>query len=216
MFTHRILLLLICSTLLYACKTDDKSSEEHEQAYQDYKAFVAEVERDTIVTESDLGEAWKSRTDSLQQLSERHRKGITSHLEGYDAERREEVNAFDERLQVAFEERQRNYDEVSYRYKLRREMLNMDVSEDDMSNIKADNIAATYEHFVSTLNNKLPDFNARDWELVEGWWNALDNRRQELSNEISPSDQERIARQRETYLQVREKAFAESPATAAA
>lgn len=213
--TRLLLLLFTCFTLLVSCRTDDKSTDSNEQAYLDYKNFVTQVESDTVVNESDLGTAWESRTDSLIQESERHRKGMVDRLDGYEAERREEVNAFDERLQAAFEERQRKYDEVSYRYKLRREMLNMEVSEDDMSNINASNIADTYEHFLSTLRDKLPDFTAKDWELTEGWWSALRNRRQEISNEISQADQQRIDKQQEAYRKIREEVFTENTATTA-
>lgn len=205
--TRILLLLLTCFTLLVSCRTDDKSSDSNEQAYLDYKNFVTQVESDTVVNESDLGADWESRTDSLMQESERHRKGMVDQLDGYEAERREEVNDFDERLQVAFEERQRRYNEVSYRYKLRREMLNMEVSEDDMANINASNIADTYEHFVSTLRDKLPDFTAKDWEFTEGWWSALGNRRQDISNEISQADQQRIKKQHEAYRQIRAETF---------
>lgn len=210
--TGLLLFLLTCFTILVSCRTDEKSADSNEQAYLDYRNFVTQVESDTIVNENDLGETWESRTDSLMQESERHRKGMANKLDSYDAERREEVNDFDERLQAAFEERQRKYDEVSYRYKLRREMLNMQVSEDDMSNIDASNIADTYEHFVSTLKDKLPDFTARDWELTEGWWSALSSRRQDISNTISPSDQQRINKQQEAYMQIRKETFTENTA----
>lgn len=204
-----LIYLLSFTTLLASCNSDNDATKS-EQAYQDYKNFVAQVEKDTVVNERDLQQDWERRTDTLKLTFDRHKSGITSYVDDYEPERREEVSAFNERLEVAFEERQKNYDEVSHRYKLRKEILGIDVSEDDMSAITAANIAATYNHFVTTLQSNLKGYTTNDWQLIEGWWNALQNRRQDLSNQLQSSDQEKIIKFQETYQKLRTEALTEN------
>lgn len=204
-----LIYLLSFTTLLASCNTENDANES-QQAYQAYKSFVAQVEKNTVVNEGDLQEDWEARTDTLKQTFDRHKSGITNHLDDYEPERREEVSAFNDRLEVAFDERQKNYDEVSHRYKLRKEMLGMEISEDDMSAITTANITATYTHFVATLQSNLEDYNTKDWQLIEGWWNALQNRRQAVSNQLQSSDQEKITRLQETYQKLRTEALTEN------
>lgn len=196
--------------LLSSCSTDNNTANESEKVYQEYKAFVTEFERDTVVLESDLDGNWETHTDSLRAAFATHKSNVTAHLDNYEAERREEVNAFDDRFEVALEERQKKHDEISHRYKMRRELLGMEVSEDDMSSITAENIAATYEHFLNTLGNNLANYSAKDWNLIEGWWSALENRRQTLNEELQPEDQKTIAKHQETYQQLRDQALAQN------
>ena len=165
------------------------------------------MEADTAVKESDIGDAWQTRTDTLQNTFKGYKEGITKHLDDYEAERREEVNAFDDRLEVAFETRLKRYDEVSHRYKLRKEIIGLDVPEDDMSSITAANISATYQHFIQSLKNDLTGYTKTDWQLIEGWWNALENRRQAISKELKPTDNEAITEYQQTYIKLREKAL---------
>lgn len=209
-----ILLVLSFCTLLISCNTDNKKVDESELAYQDYRAFVTDIEQDTVVTESDLAYDWNSQTDSLRSTFDTHKNNITNHLTNYDAERREEVNSFDERLEVAFEDRQKRYEDVSYRYKFRKEMLNMEVSEDDMSSIDASNIVATYEHFVNKVKANQADYTKRDWEYLEGWWNGLQNRRQAVSSKLKQEDLTRMNKLQETYQQLRQQAITRLNATA--
>lgn len=205
MLKYRIILLLVvCIPFLISCDANNEAADAGEKAFQDYKNFVAEVESDTVVTEIDLGNTWKMDTDTLQMMYDRYKTSIAEHMDSYSPERREEVNAFDDRLDVAFEQRQMRYDEVSHRYELRKKMLGMEVKEDELSNsINASNLVATYEHFVATLEDNLSEFDTRDWQLVEGWWNALRNRRLAIETELQPSDLEKIKALEETYQQLR-------------
>jgi len=201
------LLFICCASIISSCSS--KNEDESEQIFRDYQAFVAEVENDTVVTEIDLGNTWKMDTDTLQMLYDKYKNSISEHMSSYTPERQEEVNAFDDRLDVAFEERQKRYDEVSHRYELRKKLLGIEVSEDDLSNsINPSNIVATYENFVTTLEDNLDELDTRDWQLIEGWWSALRNRKQTIESELQPAARERISELEQTYKQIRSETLA--------
>lgn len=205
MIHYKLHIFLLGSFLLFlGCTDSDKNTEKSELLYKNYRSLVTEVEKDTVITEKDLGEQWKSRTDTLKQSFANYKTEAALHMDQYEAERREEVNAFDDRLEVAFETRQKKYNDVSYRYTLRKEMLNLDVAEDDMSRIDTSNIAATYQHFVNKVKSNHTNYTPKDWQLIEGWWSALQNRKQAISSMIQPTDQELIAKQQEAYRKLRE------------
>ncbi len=210
MIPYRLLLLLLSiSMLVVSCNTENGAADESELAYQDYKNFVAQVEKDTVVTEIDLGNTWEMDTDTLQMLYDKYQKSANEKMDNYDPERQEEVKAFAGRLAIATKKRQEKYNEVSHRYELRKKIMGMEVSEDDMSQITAANLVSTYQHFISTLQSNLKDYEMRDWQLIEGWWNALNNRRQAVSSELQPSDLETISELEKMYRQLKADALPE-------
>lgn len=211
MFRYSLLLFMLSSSIIFiSCNSENSASDESEKAYQDYKNFVTQVESDTVVDEIDLGNTWKIDTDTLQMLYDRYKNSASEHTGNYTPERLEEVNAFDDRVNVAFEKRQKKYEDVSHRYELRKKMLGMEVSEDDMSEITATNIAATYTNFVTTLENNQEEYDMQDWQLIEGWWIALQNRRRAVDNDLQASDQQTINKLQETYQRIRSEALTEN------
>jgi hypothetical protein len=197
---------ILSMIVLVSCNSENTSNDS-EVAYQNYRNFINEVERDTVITDKDISDDWQIKSDTLKRNLERYKSGTASHMESYTPERREEVNAFDDRFEVALELRQKRFNEVSHRYKLRKELLNLTVSEDDMSSINADNLIATYTHFVNTLKKNGTNYNTKDWQLIEGWWNALNNRRDAVIEELQTSDREKLDRLQKSYQEMRVQAL---------
>ncbi|MCC9137750.1 hypothetical protein ACFSKU_02420 [Pontibacter silvestris] len=185
-----------------ACNSNG-SQQEGETAFQEYEAFVTQVERDTSadVTAIDSS-AWNKSTQELQQEFDQHTENMEVYLESFKPERREEVRNLMQRYDQAFERRQQNYEEVSRRYKLRKEMLGVEVNSDDLNNIKAQDLPETYQQFVNALDDRKENLDSRDWEIVEGLWSALNNRKRSLENELDQSARNTIEQQQKKFLEI--------------
>ncbi|WP_137759516.1 hypothetical protein [Pontibacter sp. SGAir0037] len=172
--------LLLTLPLYFSCSSGSSTDKEAEQAYQDLRNFVADVEQDTAMATDVTEAAWEEEADQLLEEYSKHESKADEYREHYSVEKREEIKALEERFELAYEKRQKLYDDVSRRYRLRQDMLGVEVAADDLSTIQADNITATYQKFINTLHSNKELYTARDWEHIEGWWSALNDRRQEV------------------------------------
>lgn len=206
----RYLFLFILAPPLFAACTEaneKQQQQEREQALTDYEGFVSQFEQDSL-SEVELRAMQQAAGDSLswaemkqnrQQQFEELKSNTQANMEAYEPEQHEKLQGLEQRYTAAMEKREQQYADVSRRYKLRRELLGLQVSSDDMSEITAANIAATYRQFVQTLGQKENQLDNRDWEMVQGWWVALNNRLRNVENTLSAPDKAVIQEATQQY-----------------
>ncbi len=195
----KYLLLLICTVALVACNNQpQENSQDNEQAFKEFSEFVtkAEDKANTEYNETVLramrkadrdSSAWQTETAELMQEYESKKKKVEDNLSSYDAKQQEEFRDLDNRYNLALEKQKSKDQEISHRYKLRNELLGLPVTADDMSNITADELAGTYQRFIQKLTDRSIEIKDTDWNLIKGWWNALNNRKNELESKL-PAD----------------------------
>jgi len=190
-------LLLFSATLLSSCSdSGETQQQEPDQALTDYENFVTEFEQDSL-SEVELRAMQQAENDSLswaemkqnrQQHFEQLKSDAQANMASYTSEQREEIQGLEQRYATAVEKRDQEYADVSHRYKLRSALLGLEISNTDMREITAANIVATYRQFVQTLQQQEEQLDSRDWEQVQGWWVALNNRKRAVEEALSASD----------------------------
>lgn len=206
--------------ILFAACSQPQENAEANQALEDYQAYVTKAEELATVepTDAELKAYEQETSDSLQwqqaldqqkQAYESRKQKVQDNRNAYDQATQREIDELDMRYQQAVRQKQNTYQEASYRYKLRNELLGMPVSADDMSNFTEENIATVHERFVSNISEK-ENLTQRDWNLIEGWWLALDDRRRSLEDRLSEDAKQKIAIAARQYAALRTEA---SPAT---
>lgn len=198
-----ITLLISIPILFFSCSRENNSGREADQAYQDFREFVAEIEKDTS-DNANLSEAeWEKEASRLQDESKKHQNKVNRHKDTYTIEQHEEVNGLQERFKLAYENMQKVYDDAGRRYRLRQDMLGSEVETDDLHNITPDNITATYQKLIATLEDNKDIYTPRDWEHIDGWWNALNKRKDEIDPQLKPADRTMIAEKQKEYSTLR-------------
>ena len=132
------------------------------------------------------------------------REVVNQNLEELDDNQRAEVDALDQRYNQALQQRERQYEEVNRRKTLRRDLLGLEVRNLDMSDVTAENIGNVYDRFITTLSENVGQYEQRDWNQIEGWWNALNNRYQTLEGELQAPVKRTIAQAQNRYQEIRE------------
>jgi hypothetical protein len=201
---------LIISLLLCISCSDKEAKQERDHAFNEYKDFVTQFEEDNKQDYSEVelrameqaaeeNEKWvKDSTELLQQYDARKRK-VVENIDLYEETQQNEFRDLETRYEKAYHKNQEMRQEVSRRYNLRKELLGLKISSDDLSNITAADLPATYEQFVQKLEQRAKGLEQRDWELVEGWWVALNNRKRALKNELTASAQNTIQQASNRY-----------------
>jgi hypothetical protein len=203
-FAIAILLLVSCNQQ-QAEDTNDK-----EQDFKEFRDFVTQTEdkANAEYTETELramqqseqdSTAWQTETTELKQQYESKKKKVEDNLSSYDANQQEEYRDLDSRYNRAISTQKNKEQEVSRRYKLRNELLGLPVKADDMSNVTADELADVYQRFVKKLSDKSLEIKSTDWNLIEGWWLALNNRKNALDDNLSANARKSIEQATKDY-----------------
>lgn len=208
--------LLVALGLFFTIScTDQEAQQERDQAFEDYRNYVTQVEEDAAsgYSETELRAMQQSAEDDsrwekesaevMQGYDERKRK-VVQNIDMYSEAEQQEFRELEERYNKAYQKQKENYQEVSRRYKLRKELLELDVSSDDMSSITAEDLPGAYVRFVQNLEPRAAELEGRDWELVEGWWVALNNRKRALEQELSADAKATIEKASERYKNIRQ------------
>lgn len=215
MIKFRHFFICFCLPFLFSC--DNQSSEtatEREQALTDYRNYVTEFEQDSL-TEVEMraleqsaedDTQWETERANLQETYNERREVVNQNLEGLDENQRAEVDALDQRYNQALQQRERQYEEVNRRRTLRRDLLGIEIRKLDLSDVTAENIGNVYDRFVSTLSENVGEYEQRDWNQIEGWWNSLNNRYQALEAEVQAPVKRSIQQAQNRYLEIREQA----------
>ena len=208
-------LVIAATSLLLACN-GQQENEENEQAFTEYKTFVTETENraNTELTETEARamrqsamdtSLWQKESAELNQDFESRKNRVDANLDSYDEARRKEIADLEQRYNVAVKKQEEKYRNVSRRYRLRSDLLGLPVNADDMSSINAAALPGVYERFVERLNGEAENLEQSDWEMVEGWWLALNNRRNELQGQLNTNATATINRASEKYEEIRTK-----------
>ncbi|GAB3817341.1 hypothetical protein [Pontibacter rugosus] len=209
----KFILLFICLPLLYSCNSSEsETATSSEQSLNDYRNYVSEFEQDSLseVEMRALEQAeednsrWETEKTNLQETYNERRAVVEQNLEELDEQQRAEVNDLDQRYNRALQQRERQYAEAGRRSMLRRDLLGLEVKNPDMSDVTAENIASVYDRFIATLAQNTAQYEQRDWNQIEGWWNSLNNRFQTLEDELDPSAKNSIEQAQNRYREIRE------------
>ena len=210
------LLLLLLPTLMFVSCNTKETEDDAEQAFAEYRDFVMEAETvsTTDLTETELRAMrkaiedtviWETESEDLMQQYEAREKRVRDQFDTYDKARQAEIEDLDTRYASAMDQREQRYQEASRRYRLREEMLGLPISADDLSPITAAELPVVYNRFVEKLEALAVDFEGKEWNLVEGWWAALNNRKDELASQLSAADSNKIKQATDKYLEIRKR-----------
>lgn len=208
----QLLVVAICLPLLVCCNTDNnRETVETDAAFDDYRTFVTDFEQDSL-TETELramesetydSSEWAAMKEERQQQFNQRLQAVEQNQDAYSEEQRQEIEDLENRYNTSVATRDQQYEEASRRYRLRRELLGLEISQDDLSDITQENIAATYQRFVDTVANNGQRYNGRDWDMIEGWWTSLNNRYRSLQGELPQQARSTIEQTQARYQELR-------------
>jgi type IV secretory pathway VirB10-like protein len=209
----RKIAFLLSFSLMFSCSSEgNRETAGNETSYDSYRTFVTNFEQDSQ-SETELramqqepkdSAEWEAMKAEMQQQHKEHRQAVEQHMQQYNPTERKEIEDLEKRFDHAVQTRERQHKEISHRYNLRQQLLGIDVSEDDLSGIAPDEMARTYQRFVNKVAENGKSFENRDWELIEGWWSALNSRYRSLQKDMQPETRSRIEKDQKRYTELRQ------------
>lgn len=208
----KLIFVAFCLPFLISCNTDDnRQAEETDAAYVEYRTFVTDFERDSLAEvelramESETYDSaeWARMKENRQQQFRQRLQAVQQNQDQYTEEQRQEIQDLENRYNRAVERRDEQFEDASRRYRLRRELLGVEIRQDDLSDITQENIASTYQRFVDTVAENGQRYEGRDWEMIEGWWSSLNNRYRSLQEELPQQTRNTIEQAQARYRELR-------------
>ncbi|MCB2379173.1 hypothetical protein LGH70_16360 [Hymenobacter sp. BT635] len=189
-----------------SCSQADKQevSQESDQAYEDFKTFVntAETQADNV---GDKAEAdFERETTEMRSEFDAKVAAVDKYADQYDDTRRQEIEQLRTRYTTAFDKRDmawknrpgsvagtsttggtttRLYESAAGKY----------------GGLTAANIRGTYEAFTAQIKQNENRYGIEDWRAVNADWKALDDRYDQIKNEVSTADRAEIAKEKLKY-----------------
>lgn len=211
----RFILTGVIAILIVACGNQEETKEA-DAAFTDYREFVAAAENDANreYSETEIRairqsladtSSWQKEAAERQQKYQEKIKRVRDNFSSYNETRQAEINDLEARYNVATEKQEKKYRDISHRYKLREELLGLPVNADDLTSLSAAELTTTYKMFVDKLESKAGELEKADWNLVEGWWIALNTRKTALESQLSADANRTIAELTEKYREIRER-----------
>lgn len=207
------MLLALSLPFMVSCGSEGtEQATENDTAFTEYQNLVTDFEEDTLsevemraMTDTDFDSAtWAEITAEREQQYEQKRQAVVQNSDQYTPERQQEIPDLEARYNKALENRERQYAEVSHRYRLRRQLLGIKVKKDDLSDIELEEMDNTYQQFVEKVAESAENFESRDWNLIEGWWSALGIRYRSLGADLGQQSRTAIAQAEARYKEVRQ------------
>ncbi len=204
-------LLVLSRPLMLSCSGDGNNAKnESTTAYTDYENFVSDFEQDSL-SEVELRAmqedtiSWAQMKENQAQEYKQMRQRVEQNNASYEPEQQEEIQDLDERYNAAITKREQQYKDASHRYRLRNQLLGLKIKKDDLSDLTQEDIASTYERFAGTVAENAGTYEAREWNLIEGWWSALNSRYSTLEKDLPQQAKRTIEKAQAQYKEVREK-----------
>ncbi|MFT2008772.1 hypothetical protein ACMA1I_08875 [Pontibacter sp. 13R65] len=166
------------------------------------KQFVRQVEDDLQTDLEDTTKIWEDEANRLKEEYHQLEDVVDNYIQHYPPQQRETIQDYKERFSIALSQKQKKYDDAQARYRLRQDLLGVEVVSEDLDRILPDNITATYQKFVNTVVQNKEVYTPRDWELIQGWWTALNTRKSQLQDQLRPADELAIAQKQSEFQEL--------------
>lgn len=201
---------LIAAGLLFAssaCSRTEKETTttstttvaERDDAYNSYRSYVEDAERDTAYVYDSKRDWNKEITDRETAYNERW-ANVEKYSADYDEARKAELEDLRTRYNTNWQARRDTYTSYGKAGTMRAELLTVEENAADLSTLTPANIRAAYENFVKVVENNKKNYSNADWQIVEQSWNDLDDRKNAIQSELSAKDKYEIGKAKTKYI----------------
>ncbi|WP_192821183.1 DUF6565 domain-containing protein [Rufibacter sp. LB8] len=185
-------------------ETSTTTTTTREQAYNDYKDYVASLE-------SDVERGWDTTTTDGEARMNQYRTdyetrsaAVARYENELDETQKQEYAQLQSRYNTAWATREEQYNTwMANNQSGGNAMSKVDMSSLDNSKIPsytATDIRTAYEAFVAHVDANKSNFSNDDWKTVETYWNQLDDRKNAVQSQLSDKDKWEIAKAKTKYI----------------
>ncbi|QMU28989.1 DUF6565 domain-containing protein [Adhaeribacter radiodurans] len=195
------------------CSSDSKSStsqttdnstaaNDGETAYTDYKNYVSTLDSSAIATMDTASSSWKDQRTMYDEKVAR----LDQYQNNYDENRRQEIDHLKTRYSSYWNSLGTNLSGGMAPDKVATTGTSDLMSNFNTANINtqtSSTIREAYDNFVEKVRANKNDFTRDQWHKVEAYYQALDDRKDAIEDQISSKDKIEITKAKAKYETVK-------------
>lgn len=197
--TIAVTLLVLVAVLFIGC---DNTQKELQSEVDEFNSWMEEKQNDV---EKAADDSWEEMKESWEKVEQEYDATIA------------ELNARSEEMS---EETREEYQEIKNEFNqwqnemradIRRQegiskvevVLMVEDTDDELDQVTADNIVEKYRSFVDTVEEYKDDYTVKEWAIVESYWEMLNNRKNEVEDDITTGENAEIAQLKLEYAGIK-------------
>jgi hypothetical protein len=187
-----------------SCSQNDKKevSAESDQAYNDFKTFVADTEAkaDAVATQADA--EYEQETARLKAEFDAKVAAVDKYADQYDDARRQEIEVLRTRYTAAYDRREtarRNGATGASSRSGGTKQGKYYKPSSPAAALTAANARSTYEAFVRNIKQNEDKYDIDDWRNINTEWRAMDAKYDQIKGDVSGADKAEIAKEKLKY-----------------
>lgn len=190
-------LQLICVMALFA-SCGEQEKQKREQKLNDFNAYV------------------QRHQDSLDYYAQRSWDEVNAEYEQKRAEFDKDMDKMDEQAKERYNKTVSDWENFKAKYEQKaketaavmemdrlRATLAIEGVRPDYTDLKAEDVAREYEHFVNTVDANKDVYTKEQWLVINVNYKALNGRKRELEKDIKSADMPKITKQQLRYTGIK-------------
>lgn len=201
-------MFVLSGTTFSSCNQaqQQEASADSEQAYNDFKTFVANTEAKTDAVASEAEADYDRETSQLKSDFDAKVAAVDRYADQYDEARRQEIEQLRTRYTTAYDKR-----EMAWRNRPGATAAMNGSTAGTMkmgkyykptspaSRLTAANARQTYEAFVNDIKRNENQYDIDDWRNINAEWRALDEAYDKVKKDIPAGDLAEIQKEKLKY-----------------
>lgn len=188
-----------------SCSRSERTemSQESDQAYNDFKTFVSDVETraDNVATTAEAN--YEQETAQLKNDFDTKVAAVDKYADQYDDARRQEIEQLRTRYTTAYDKREmawKNRPSVAGTAAAGSTKMGKYYKPNNpAAQLTAANARQTYEAFVRDIKQNEDKYDIDDWRNINAEWRALDEAYDKVKKDISAGDLAEIQKEKLKY-----------------
>ncbi|GEO04648.1 hypothetical protein AAE02nite_23120 [Adhaeribacter aerolatus] len=183
-------------------------SAASEEAFIDFKSYVASVENSVNSEADDAADKWRETTARVETTYKEKENKLEQFADNWSDERKAEVASLKTRYKT-FRERQESEREARLANKAQMSATSAnggvaaDFNTTDISSMPATSVRVAFENFVSRLQANKDSYTKEDWQTINNFYAALEARREAVEDQLTDNDKYEIAKAKTKYAAIK-------------
>ncbi|KAA5544773.1 DUF6565 domain-containing protein [Adhaeribacter rhizoryzae] len=207
-FTYLLLGSLVCTGISCTSTKQQEISAASEEAFSDFKNYVASVENSVSDEVIDAADKWREATANIETTYKEKESKLELYADKWNEERKAEIASLKNRYKT-FREQQESAREARLASKAQMSATSTnggvaaDFNTTSISLMPATSVRVAFENFVSRLQENKDSYTKEDWQTINAFYAALETRREAIEDQLTSNDKYEIAKAKTKYAAIK-------------
>ena len=207
-WTCLLLISMVGTQISCSSAKRQEMAASREEAFNDFKNYVASAEKRVTNDAEDAAEKWKENTAQLESTYKEKENKLEGFADDWSDERKAEIATLKTRWKNNWEKRESEHQaRLASKAQASATSKNGGVAADfnttDIATMPATSMRMVFENFVSRIQANKDNYTREDWLTIGTYYEALEARREIVEDDLTDKDKFEIAKAKTQYAAIK-------------